>query len=97
MVLSNLTLLDVVRAVAGLLHYIDALTSAGTAAFHEDYAKALKIYEATQRAGKLGPGKVKLPSLSGSVSAYGRGLNSVHLQIHNHLLHNTLSNAWVIN
>ncbi|KAH9216224.1 hypothetical protein DL95DRAFT_460511 [Leptodontidium sp. 2 PMI_412] len=53
----------VVRAVAGLLHYLRALTSAGTPAFDHDYSKALRVYEAMQKArraenAKLGPGQI---------------------------------------
>jgi len=52
----------VVRAVAGLLHYLRALTSAGSPAFNEDYKLALKVYESMQKAkalkqnSTLGPG-----------------------------------------
>ncbi|KAI9700970.1 MAG: hypothetical protein M1820_006615 [Bogoriella megaspora] len=48
----------VVRAVAGLLHYLRAISSAGTAQFDEDYKTALKIYEAMQKQGQLGPGRI---------------------------------------
>jgi uncharacterized protein (DUF2235 family) len=43
----------VVRAVAGLLHYIRALTSAGTPDFKEDYANALRRYEDLQSRSKF--------------------------------------------
>jgi uncharacterized protein (DUF2235 family) len=48
----------VVRAVAGLLHYLRALTSAGTPAFGADYAQALEVYKAMQKSSKLGPGQI---------------------------------------
>ncbi|KAL5315898.1 hypothetical protein ACEPPN_016772 [Leptodophora sp. 'Broadleaf-Isolate-01'] len=53
----------VVRAVAGLLHHMRALTSAGTKAFVEDYSKALRVYEVGRRLARwgnttLGPGEV---------------------------------------
>ncbi|KAG4437219.1 hypothetical protein IFR05_007308 [Cadophora sp. M221] len=53
----------VVRAVAGLLHHMRALTSAGTKAFTEDYSKALRVYEVMQKLAQkrnttLGPGQV---------------------------------------
>ena len=44
---------DVVRAVASLLHYLRALTSAGTPAFEKDYEDALKMYRKLQRQSKL--------------------------------------------
>ncbi|KAF6841016.1 hypothetical protein CMUS01_03680 [Colletotrichum musicola] len=45
----------VVRAVAGLLHYISALTAADNSddVFEKDYNKALKTYRAMQRENKL--------------------------------------------
>ena len=53
----------VVRAVAGLLHYLRALISAGTPAFDRDYNKALRMYEAMREptrkdTTKLGPGQI---------------------------------------
>ncbi|KAF8851319.1 hypothetical protein BDZ45DRAFT_730994 [Acephala macrosclerotiorum] len=48
----------VVRAVAGLLHYLRALTSAGTEAFQKDYEQTLKVYKSTQKSDKLGPGQI---------------------------------------
>lgn len=39
----------VVRAVAGLLHHVHALTSAGTPAFDREYSKALRFYEVLQK------------------------------------------------
>jgi uncharacterized protein (DUF2235 family) len=48
----------VVRAVAELLHYLRALTSAGTAAFQKDYEQTLKVYKSTQQSGNLGPGQI---------------------------------------
>ncbi|RYC65740.1 hypothetical protein CHU98_g413 [Xylaria longipes] len=48
----------VVRAVAGLLHYLRALVSADFAdnnqVFHEDYMQGLKIYEKMQKGSTLG-------------------------------------------
>ena len=43
----------VVRAVAGLLHYFRALTSAGTSDFQKHYKNALEKYRAMQRSSKL--------------------------------------------
>jgi uncharacterized protein (DUF2235 family) len=48
----------IVRAVAGLLHYLRALTSAGTPAFKSDYKQTLKVYESMQKSSKLGPGQI---------------------------------------
>lgn len=53
----------VVRAVAGLLHYLRALASAGSPAFNEDYKLALKVYESMQKKAlkqnsTLGPGQI---------------------------------------
>jgi hypothetical protein len=48
----------VVRAVAGLLHYLRALTSAGSNSFEKDYEQTLKVYRSTQKSGKLGPGQI---------------------------------------
>lgn len=48
----------VVRAVAGLLHYLRSLTSAGTPAFEADYKQALKLYKAMQKNLKLGSGQI---------------------------------------
>lgn len=48
----------VVRAVAGLLHYMRALSSAGTSQFNEDYKRSLDIYQSMQRNGNLGKGRV---------------------------------------
>ncbi|KZF26032.1 hypothetical protein L228DRAFT_3439 [Xylona heveae TC161] len=48
----------VVRAVAGLLHYLRAISSAGTPQFAEDYKTALKVYATFQKQSKLGPGQI---------------------------------------
>lgn len=48
----------VVRAVAGMLHYLRAIESAGTETFRTDYKRALEVYKAMQKQGKLGPGQV---------------------------------------
>ncbi|KAH0433899.1 hypothetical protein CcaCcLH18_05651 [Colletotrichum camelliae] len=50
----------VVRAVAGLLHYIRALTSADASdsSFEADYNAALETYRAMQRQSKLGDGQI---------------------------------------
>lgn len=50
----------VVRAVAGLLHYIGALKSAGddSMSFKEDFKLALKVYKKLQQQGQLGSGQV---------------------------------------
>jgi uncharacterized protein (DUF2235 family) len=42
----------VVRAVAGLLHYLKALSSAGSPQFEEDFKEYLKTYKEMQRTGK---------------------------------------------
>ena len=47
----------VVRAVAGLLHYIRRLKSSGND-IHQDYKKALKVYAAVQGKRKLGARQV---------------------------------------
>ncbi|KAI9783460.1 MAG: hypothetical protein M1816_001384 [Peltula sp. TS41687] len=39
----------VVRAVAGLLHYLRALVSANTPSFKQDYSEALEVYKAIKR------------------------------------------------
>ena len=54
----------IVRAVAGLLHHIWALQSAGTSNFESDYSKALKVYLNPQRRGACGPGQVNQNHLS---------------------------------
>ena len=48
----------IVRAVAGLLHHIWALQSAGTSNFESDYNKALKVYLSLERRSACGPGQV---------------------------------------
>ncbi|KAL9079902.1 MAG: hypothetical protein Q9157_001241 [Trypethelium eluteriae] len=48
----------IVRAVAGLLHYIRALTSAGTTNFQMDYSKALGQYKNMQKNSKLQQGRI---------------------------------------
>lgn len=50
----------VVRAVAGLLHYIRALVSAQgpDKTFEQDFEEALKVYRKMQRSDKLGTGQV---------------------------------------
>lgn len=57
----------VVRAVAGLLHYMRALTSADKSdkAFEKDYKEALKVYRTMQRQDRLrhGPGQVSVAPL----------------------------------
>lgn len=52
----------VVRAVAGLLHYIRALDSADgpDAVFQRDYKDALKIYRNMQKSDQLGAGQVRI-------------------------------------
>lgn len=55
----------VIRAVAGLLHYIRALNSADledNKAFESDYDEALKVYSKMQKSSKLQEGKVCLDS-----------------------------------
>lgn len=51
----------VVRAVAGLLHYIGALKSAGEESFKDDFNNALKVYKMLQQDNKLGVGRVSPP------------------------------------
>ncbi|OJD36050.1 ras gtpase [Diplodia corticola] len=48
----------VVRAVAGLLHYVSAIRSAGTPQFAEDYERALEVFQTIQKEGKLGIGEI---------------------------------------
>lgn len=48
----------VVRAVAGLLHHIRALTSAGTPAFKSDFAGGLRRYKDLQRRSSQGAGQI---------------------------------------
>lgn len=48
----------IVRAVAGLLHYIWALRSAGSEQFDAHYSRALKIYEDAEQRWRCGPGQV---------------------------------------
>lgn len=50
----------VVRAVAGLLHYMRALNSAEglDATFEKDYKQALKVYREMQKCDQLGTGQV---------------------------------------
>jgi uncharacterized protein (DUF2235 family) len=48
----------VVRAVAGLLHYLRALASAGTPQFGADYEQALKVYSSMKKNSRLGPGQI---------------------------------------
>ncbi|KAF2810896.1 uncharacterized protein BDZ99DRAFT_462193 [Mytilinidion resinicola] len=47
----------VVRAVAGLLHHLRALTSAGTPAFKSDFAGGLRRYKDLQRRSAQGAGQ----------------------------------------
>lgn len=47
----------IVRAVAGLLHYIGALQSAGGSDFKEEYSRALGFYETPEKRSKAGPGQ----------------------------------------
>jgi uncharacterized protein (DUF2235 family) len=49
----------VVRAVAGLLHYMGAISSAGQHSFIEDFKLALKVYKKLQQQNKLGEGQVR--------------------------------------
>lgn len=49
----------VVRAVAGLLHYLRAISSAGGDGFKGDFDLALKVYKKLQQHDKLGEGKVR--------------------------------------
>lgn len=55
----------VVRAVAGLLHYVKRLKSSGDD-FHRDYKKALRVYAAVQGKGQLGAGQVRWTGRDGS-------------------------------
>ncbi len=48
----------IVRAVAGLLHYIWALRSAHGEDFDSEYSRALKIYENAEQRRRCGPGQV---------------------------------------
>jgi uncharacterized protein (DUF2235 family) len=48
----------IVRAVAGLLHHLRALSSAGTDAFELDYEQTLKVYKSMRKTSKLGPGQI---------------------------------------
>ncbi|CCT76258.1 uncharacterized protein FFUJ_14106 [Fusarium fujikuroi IMI 58289] len=48
----------VVRAVAGLLHYIRAISSAGMPSFGEDFKLALKVYKKLQQQKQLGEGQI---------------------------------------
>lgn len=52
----------IVRAVAGLLHYIRALVSAEgpDKAFERDYKDALKVYQKMQKSDQLGAGQVRV-------------------------------------
>jgi uncharacterized protein (DUF2235 family) len=52
----------VVRAVAGMLHYLRAINSAGTPAFQAHYKEALGVYKAMYRQGRLGMGQVSWQS-----------------------------------
>ena len=48
----------IVRAVAGLLYYIRALTSAGTSEFGKDYSRALGQYKNIQKSSRLDAGRI---------------------------------------
>jgi uncharacterized protein (DUF2235 family) len=48
----------IARAVAGLLHYVGALASAGTARFSEEYSKTLRLYKNFDDRSRIGPGQV---------------------------------------
>lgn len=55
----------VVRAVAGLLHYMRALKSATTASFDDDCHEALKVYQKMVEKDELpDQGPVKFPAVS---------------------------------
>jgi uncharacterized protein (DUF2235 family) len=58
----------VVRAVAGLLHYIRAVTSADLPTFQEDYKQALSVYAKMQKQDKLGEGQVSHRSRATTIS-----------------------------
>jgi uncharacterized protein (DUF2235 family) len=49
----------VVRAVAGLLHYLRAISSAGEDRFKGDFDLALKVYKKLQQQDTLGEGQVR--------------------------------------
>ena len=53
----------VVRAVAGLLHYLKALCSAGSPQFEQDFKDSLKTYKEMQRTGKPPRRDVRLQRL----------------------------------
>ena len=48
----------IVRAVAGLLHWLNALPSAGTQEFSAEYSKALKKYCNPDQRANCGPGQI---------------------------------------
>lgn len=48
----------IARAVAGLLYYIGALTSADGPQFEAEYSKALKVYGNSEKRSLIGPGQV---------------------------------------
>lgn len=51
----------IVRAVAGLLHYLGALNSVGEPDFDKEYSRALKVYTSNARRSRIGPGQVSAP------------------------------------
>ena len=57
----------VVRAVAGLLHYIRKLKATGTTAFHKHFETALNAYASVQGEGRLGTGQVPSTQITGKV------------------------------
>ena len=48
----------IVRAVAGLLHHIGSLKSAGGSQFEKEYSDALKVYSDLKNRSNLGLGQV---------------------------------------
>lgn len=48
----------IARAVAGLLHYIGALTSAEGPQFEAEYSRALAVYGNSEQRSRIGPGQV---------------------------------------
>ena len=60
----------IARALAGLLHYIGSLTSAGTSQFETDYKRALEIYGNSARNSTVGQGQVSV-DLYMAISALG--------------------------